>query len=449
MARRPGFSLHSRARSAYHRCHDLATLIQQPCLPRAASDAVPPVSASLLWEGLMTLSPARVPATGARRLTVTLYGYLFLDDFVLLYPVYALLFADTGLSLAQISSLFALWSITGILLEVPSGAWADAVSRRLLLWVGPLLTAVGFALWVLVPSYWAFAVGFMLWGVGGALGSGALEALAYDELDRLGEADRYARVMGRARAAGLVANVTSAGLAGPVFAFGGYAAVGAASVGACLLAAAVATRFPEDRTRPSEGDSWASTLRDGLAAARGDRSLRGALLLVPAVTAVWGALDEYTPLLVRDTGVPDELVPYLIVLLWAGATAGSLLAGPAERLGGRGLAWLLAGAALALAVGAGMRTPAGIGLVALAFGGFQLATVLADARLQQRIEDSGRATLTSVAGLGTELATVTVYGVYGVGGGALANSTVFALFALPYLVTALLLARARAATARP
>ncbi|MEV5313406.1 MULTISPECIES: MFS transporter [unclassified Streptomyces] len=398
----------------------------------------------------MTLSPARVPGTGVRRLTATLYGYAFLEDFVLLYPVYALLFADTGLSLWQISSLFALWSVTGVLLEVPSGAWADAFSRRLLLWLGPLLTAVGFALWVLVPSYWAFAAGFVLWGAGGALGSGALEALVYEELDRLGAADRYARVMGRSHAARLLATVAAVGLAGPVFALGGYAAVGAASVLAALLTAATATRFPEHRTPAAEGDDgWAATLRSGLAAARGDRSLRGALLLVPAVGAVWGALDEYTPLLVRETGVPDELVPYLIMLIWAGATAGSLLAGRAAGLGGHGLAGVLAGAALALAVGAGLGTPAGLGLVAVAFGGFQLATVLADTRLQHRIQDGERATLTSVAGLGTELATIAVYGGYAALGGSAAHGTVFALFAVPYLVTALLLTRAGAATARP
>ncbi|MFE9021799.1 MFS transporter [Streptomyces sp. NPDC007808] len=402
----------------------------------------------------MTLSPARVPATGVRRITATLYGYAFLDDFVLLYPVYALLFADTGLSLWQISSLFALWSLTGVLLEVPSGAWADAVSRRLLLWVGPLLTAAGFGLWVLVPSYWAFALGFVLWGAGGALGSGALEALVYEEMDRLGAADRYARVMGRAQAARLVATVLAVGIAGPVFATGGYPAVGAASVLAALLTAAVATRFPEHRAPTTAGDRWTATLRCGLAVARRDRSLRGALLLVPAVGAVWGALDEYTPLLVRETGVPDELVPYLIMLIWAGATAGSLLAGRAASLGTRGLAALLAGAALALAVGAGAGTPVGLGLVALAFGGFQLATVLADVRLQHRIQDGERATLTSVAGLGTDLSTIAVYGGYAVLGGAAAHGTVFALFAVPYLVTAVLLsraagARAGGATARP
>ncbi|MFH8801499.1 MFS transporter [Streptomyces sp. NPDC017936] len=394
----------------------------------------------------MTLSPARARAGDLRRLTTTLYAYAFLDEFVLLYPVYALLFSDAGLSLWQISSLFALWSVTGVLLEVPSGAWADAVSRRTLLWLGPLLTATGFALWVTVPSYGAFAVGFVLYGVAGALGSGALEALVYDELDRMGAADRYARVMGRARAAGLVAVTAAMGLAGPVFAQGGYPVVGAASVLACLAAAAVATCFPEHRVRPTadgEGGGRAATLRSGLAGAHRDGSVRGALLLVPAVAAVWGALDEYTPLLIRDTGVADGTVPYLLLLVWVPVTAGSLLAGPAERLGTTGLAVLLAGGALALAVGAAARTPAGIALVGLAFGCFQLAGVLADVRLQHRIDDSRRATLTSVAGLGTELVTVAVYGAYAVLGGPAAHGTVFAVLALPYLLTALVLLRHR------
>ncbi|MEV6614066.1 MFS transporter [Streptomyces sp. NPDC051051] len=393
----------------------------------------------------MTHSPARAPvgAPGVRRLTTTLYGYAFLDEFVLLYPVYALLFADTGLSVGQMSSLFVLWSATGVLLEVPSGAWADAVSRRLLLWLGPLLGAAGFALWVLFPSYWAFAAGFVLWGARGALGSGALEALVYEELERLGAADRYARLMGRAHAAGQAAAMTAMALAGPVFAGYGYPAVGAASVLACLLCAATATRFPEHRApAPADGDDegWAATLRAGLAEARRDRSVRGALLLVPAVAAVWGALDEYTPLLARDTGARDASIPWLLMMIWAGVTAGSLLAGPAGRLGRRGFAVLLTAAALALAVGAGAGTPAGLALVALAFGGFQLATVLADARLQRRIEGTGRATLTSVAGLGTELATIAVYATYAPLASATAHGTAFALLAAPCLVTALLVA---------
>ncbi|MEH0543104.1 MFS transporter [Streptomyces sp. B21-105] len=398
---------------------------------------------------------------------------------MLLYPVYALLFADAGLSVGEISSLFVLWSLTGVLLEVPSGAWADAVSRRLLLWTGPLLGAAGFALWVLFPSYGAFAAGFVLWGARGALGSGALEALVYEELDRAGAADRYAVVMGRAHAVGQVAVMAATGLAGPVFAAGGYPAVGAASVLACLLCALTATCFPEHRapapagsdaddgTAPGEstargdgegGDQgadvgggerdrgWTRRLRTGLAGLAGlrrDRPLLGALLLVPAVTAVWGGLDEYTPLLVRDTGAADAAVPYLLMTIWAGVTAGSLLSGAVERLGRTGLAAVLAGAALALAAGALTGAQAGVILVGLAFGGFQAATVLADVRLQRRIEGTARATLTSIAGLGTELVTVAVYGAYGVLGARFPHGTVFALCALPYLITALAVGRRR------
>ncbi|MGY4279377.1 hypothetical protein ACVILE_005557 [Streptomyces sp. M18.1] len=253
--------------------------------------------------------------------------------------------------------------------------------------------------------------------------------------------------MGRARAIGIAATMAAMGLAGPVFAWGGYDAVGAASVLVCLAGAAVATRFPEHRTPPSEGDRWTASLRAGLAEARTDRSVRGALLLVPAVTAVWGALDEYTPLLAHDTGVAQETVPWLLLVIWAGATAGSLLAGPAERLGTTGFAALLAGSALALAVGAAAGTPPALLLVALAFGGFQLATVLADARLQRRIDDTGRATLTSIAGLGTELGTLATYGAYAAAASVTGHGTAFAWAAVPYLLTALLLAAAARTTA--
>ena len=91
------------------------------------------------------------------------------------------------------------------MLEVPSGVWADAVSRRALLTLAPLLSGAGFGLWVLAPSYEAFALGFVLWGAQGALQSGALEALVYEELERTGAEGRYPRLMGRATALGTIA----------------------------------------------------------------------------------------------------------------------------------------------------------------------------------------------------------------------------------------------------
>jgi MFS family permease len=367
---------------------------------------------------------------------------------VLLYPVYAVLFTDSGLSVPEISSLYVIWSAVGIVLEVPSGAWADAVSRRLLVACGPLLSAVGFALWVFVGGYWAFAAGFVLWGAKGALQSGSMEALVFEELERLGASGRYVKVMGRARAAGFFGVMSALTVAGPVFAAGGYRAVGVASVVACVLTAIAGLMFTEHRDSLPENDEESSgylaTLRAGLAEARGSRSVRRLLLIVPALAAIWGGLEEYDSLLAVDTGVAVEYVPWLMLLLWAGFTVGGFVAPAGERLSTRSFAGILVLAAVALAAGALSGRAEGFVLISVAFGAFQMASVVVDARLQESITGPARATVTSMAGLGTDVAAILVYGAYAAGSAlSLANSTIFALFAVPYVLIAVWLARAR------
>ncbi|MFD9969841.1 MFS transporter [Streptomyces sp. NPDC059011] len=390
------------------------------------------------------------PRAGVRRLGRTLYLYAGLEDFVLLYPVYALLFAGHGLDTAQISSLFALWSLTGLLVEVPSGVWADVVSRRLMIVTGPLLTAAGFALWVLLPSYGAYAAGFVLWGAGGSLRSGAMEALVHDELERLGAASRYGRVMGRTAAVSMAATAAATAVAAPAFARGGELLVGAASVAACLLCAVVGALLPEHRGPTDRGaqrrarrGTYPAALRAGLTEVRGSRRVRHALLLSVVVTSVWGALDEYVPLLAAATGVATTTVPLLVLVVWVGVTVGSLLVGPAERLSGRALGAAVAAGAAALAAGALSGGPGGFVLVGAAFLVFQLTDVLADARLQEAITGPSRATVTSLAGLGTGLTTLLVYGTYAGLSAHAPHGTVFALLALPYLAVAAALGRTR------
>ncbi|MER7474946.1 MFS transporter, partial [Micromonospora sp. NPDC000018] len=192
-----------------------------------------------------------------------------------------------------------------------------------------------------------------------------------------------------------------------------------------------------------EGDDdlgWWASLRAGLAEAHADRAVRAAVLLVAVVAAVWGAIEEYTPLLARDTGVAEATVPLLLLLIWVGVSVGGLLAPAGERLTTRGYAGLLAVSAVALAAGALLARPVGFVLVAAAFCGFQLATVLADARLQARITGGSRATVTSLAGMATDVTIIAVYGGYGLLATGAGNGVAFAVAAVPYLIVALLLA---------
>lgn len=167
-----------------------------------------------------------------------------IGELIPLYALYALLFADHGMSTGQISSLFALWSATSFLLEVPSGAWADTVSRRgLLVLSGALLTA-GFALWTAAPSFAGFAAGFVLWGTSGALASGTFEALLYDDLAARGESSAYPRILGYTRAGAEVAVVIAIVAATPLYLYGGYALVGWASVAVAAVHTLIALALP-------------------------------------------------------------------------------------------------------------------------------------------------------------------------------------------------------------
>ncbi|XVU27013.1 MFS transporter [Actinoplanes sp. CA-054009] len=158
--------------------------------------------------------------------------------------MYALLFADAGLTTAQVSSLFAIWSVVAFAAEIPSGALADVWSRKRLYAIGETLTAAGYAMWLLWPSYWGFTAGFVLWGLGGALGSGALEALVYDAIP---EERAYARLMGRAETVSILAMLAATLLATPALHTGGYALVATLSITIKLLGALLSLRLPEPR----------------------------------------------------------------------------------------------------------------------------------------------------------------------------------------------------------
>jgi MFS family permease len=280
----------------------------------------------------------------------------------LFYPVYAVLFADSGLSAAEISSLFVLWSITGFAIDAPSGVWADVVSRRRLLTLAPGLTTAGYALWTFFPSYLSFALGFVLWGAGGSLRSGALQALIYDELEHLRASDAYGRLMGRSQAAGTTAIMAATALASPVMHLGGYHAIGIASVTVALLGVPIGRSFPESRGSGGHGESYIAVLREGLGEIRGSTAVRRCLFVVSAVSGV-DALDEYVPLLAQGTGAGASTLPLLVLLVTVGVAIGGWL-------GGRGTRWAapaLAAGAVCLATGAGFGRPPGMVPVAVPY----------------------------------------------------------------------------------
>ncbi|WP_412753662.1 MFS transporter [Krasilnikovia sp. M28-CT-15] len=378
-------------------------------------------------------------------MTRRLYAVRGCEEGILLYPLYALLFADAGLSTAQISSLFVIWSVVSFVCEVPSGAWADAWSRRRLYALGSFLIAAGYATWILWPAYPGFALGFVLWGVGGAMQSGTLEALVYDELAAVGAADTYARVTGRSGTVGILAMLAATTLAAPAYALGGYPLIGALSVAVPVVGGCLALGFPETPHRESSDEfgglrGYATTLAAGLREVNGSRFVARAVALAALVPG-FTALDEYLPLLSRTAGAPTALVPLLFALPALGMAVGSALAGRWAAIAPRRLGAMLAGAAGLLAAGALSRHLAGMVPIAVAFGALQFAIVVSETRLQEVIGSRTRATVLSVSGFAAEVCAVLIYAGVGAGGAIAPMPVLVACCAVPLLGTALMAAR--------
>ncbi|GIH08144.1 MFS transporter [Rhizocola hellebori] len=380
-----------------------------------------------------------------RRLARSLYALRITDEFIPWFPLYALYMIDSGVSAGELASLFVIWSVTAFTVEIPSGAWADAFSRRKLVALGAAIRGVGFLIWTIWPSYWGFALGFVLWGIRSAMKSGAVEALVYDELAAIGQTDAYLRIVGRGQTLAIAAMMLATALGAPIFSFGGYGLAGWLSVAVSLAGVAAALSFPETprvkATATGGVTEYLHQLRAGLHEARFHPIVRHVLILAIAMAGLT-AFDEFLPLLLKELGAATALVPLLLLIpavaMAAAATVTSRLATISPATAGR----LLLAAAALLAIGPLTGHPVlAMLLVAGSFGATQIVRLVSESRLQQAIATTARATVLSVAGLGAELLAVTVYFGYGLGSTHLPATTLIALFALPLTCVALLARR--------
>lgn len=345
--------------------------------------------------------------------TTKLYIFSFFDDFILIYPLYTLMFADAGLKPAKVASLLIAWSLTAFLLEIPAGVIADRYPRRRVLLAGIAARATGYLFWVLIPNYFGFLIGFILWGIKSALTTGTLEALTYDELARLEKLPAYARLTGRMGAVGIFGTV-AASFGASLLARHEYSFVLWLSIAAILVSGAAIYSLPKVKIVKEVTEAgYMSYLKDGLrAVARKPTVLY--LVLFMSVVAGLGAVDEYFNLFLREKGLTNMMIAFWLGVINLFAAAGSLLAHKLEDKKFAANAALFGWAALLLLISFSPKMLAAIllGLYAMFFAA---VGVLFNTHLQKHISDQTRATTTSVSGFGSELFAMLSFAIVGFG----------------------------------
>ncbi len=250
-----------------------------------------------------------------RRLLPSYPVYIFLQAtstglFFLLSTVSAVYGVEKAhLNALQLVLVGTTLEATALVFQVPTGAVADAVSRRLSVLIGLVLTGLGFILWGAIARFETILLAQVVWGLGYTFFDGAEQAWIADEVDDALAGHAFIRGAQAGQLGAVVGIVCSAALATvslplPLL---------LAGVGHLVLAGVMLVIMGE-RPRPTrEVDIAAAegrlmqTVRGGLRAARGNN----VLLTILGIAAIFGAASEGIDRL-RDIHVlQDMTLPHL------------------------------------------------------------------------------------------------------------------------------------------
>ena len=100
----------------------------------------------------------------------------------LVLPISVLFMQSRGINLLQLGVIMGVYSVTIVLLELPTGGLADAVGRKKVALLAHAVDILAGVFLFFSFSFWGFLAGMILLGVARALNSGALAAWYVDSL---------------------------------------------------------------------------------------------------------------------------------------------------------------------------------------------------------------------------------------------------------------------------
>lgn len=154
-------------------------------------------------------------------------------------PVMYLYLLSQGLSFTQITILEALYNLTTVVGEVPTGYIGDRVGRRNSLLIGTALISMTLVAIGLASTFAMLAALWVCWSVGYNFRSGSEDAWLYDTITDELTADQFAHVWGRGQSIALLigvgASIVGGYLAGIDLAYPFFVAAAITALGVPIL----------------------------------------------------------------------------------------------------------------------------------------------------------------------------------------------------------------------
>lgn len=143
-----------------------------------------------------------------------LYAIKVAKWFMLYMPVIVLFYESNGMTVSDVFILQAIYSISIVIIEIPSGYFSDSLGRKNAIIIGTILGFTGFFLYSVGYGFWWFLAAEIILGIGQSFISGTDSALLYDSLLSANRQKDYLKLEGRTTSLGNYAEAVAALLGG-------------------------------------------------------------------------------------------------------------------------------------------------------------------------------------------------------------------------------------------
>jgi len=365
-----------------------------------------------------------------------LYSYSFIGSCLPIYAFYSLLFLNRGQSVTNVAILIALWSIFGIIFEIPAGIIADRGNRRNMLVIAAVLQGLCFIIWFFSHTFWMFALGFLFWAIAGALTSGTEEGLIYDNLKYDGREADFTQIYGKAHFYTNIGTVVGIISAGVIALFINVENVALISAAICFLNVIFALQIREknfysEKLNEEEIGFFETFTKAGIFI-KGSKVALICILFLVLFASLGGYLDEFDVLIINDWELSEIWVSAILTVRLVFVALGDILAPIVEKkirsikqifLVNAIGCFLLLGFVL-------IWHQFAILIFGLAFMMIAITEILLTTVLQKEIKEEGRATVMSFVSIGSNMGMISLSLVIAVLAGIFTLQQVYIIIAI-------------------
>lgn len=268
------------------------------------------------------------------------YFYIFLNRLEMWLPVVVLFVQHKGFSLAQYTTLDAVWYISTLIFEVPTGVVTDRYGKKISLLIAASLQSFSLFILAFANSFFWMLVSYVMWGFASSFETGTTDAFIYDSLKQINREGDYGRVRSRITTLTLLAAALGSIMAGYLAGIRlALPIILTASI--ALLLCPVILFFTEPKVSDVREPSHLLHIRESIRYVSYHRLV--ALLIVYSsvlATAVWGLHDFYQPLL-SSFEIPVERIGLLYLLFRLCGVVGARLSDPIHSTMGKAVIYLI------------------------------------------------------------------------------------------------------------